>query len=153
MMVWVMRLAYALMRVRWRVFRPIMLGVRIILVQDDQVLLVRHTYVPGWNFPGGSLQRGENLGAAAMREAQEEVGAEFLAPAKLLGVFSSFEGGKSDHVAVFLARKFRLGRATDRYEIAEQRFFALDNLPAELGQGALRLLKELDRPELRAEQW
>jgi 8-oxo-dGTP pyrophosphatase MutT (NUDIX family) len=153
MMVWVMRLAYTLMRVQWWIFRPILLGVRIVLLQGDQVLLVRHTYVRGWNFPGGSLHRGETPLEAAVREAREEVGAELLEPAELVGLFSSFTSGKSDHVALFVARNFRLGEATDRFEIAEQRFFALDELPAELGRGALRLLHDLERPGPRSERW
>jgi 8-oxo-dGTP pyrophosphatase MutT (NUDIX family) len=153
MMVWLMRLAFTAMRVQWWLLRPVMVGVRLILLQDNQVLLVRHTYTPGWNFPGGSLKRGETPSEAAAREAREEAGAELLEPAELVGIFSSFEDGKSDHVTLFVARHFRLIQATDRYEIAEVRFFPLDRLPEGLGSGARRVLRDLNRKGPRAERW
>ncbi len=73
---------------------------------------------------------------AAAREAREEVGAELLEPPQLVGIFSYFGGGKSDHVAVYVCQKFRIGEATDRWEIAERKLFALDRLPPQLAQPA-----------------
>jgi ADP-ribose pyrophosphatase YjhB (NUDIX family) len=143
MMVWVMRLAFWLMRVKWWITRPIAIGVRMVLLQDGQVVLVRHTYSRGWHFPGGALKWGETPAEAATREAAEEAGAQLLAPVELLGVFSSFGEGKSDHVVAFLCREFHLGQASDRWEIAECRLFAVDALPQGLGMGARRLLKRL----------
>src|SRR3546814_6227874 len=31
------------------------LGSRVMVVDGDKVLLIRHTYVPGWQFPGGGV--------------------------------------------------------------------------------------------------
>ena len=31
-------------------------GVRAVLVDGDKVLLVKHTYTPGWQFPGGGVE-------------------------------------------------------------------------------------------------
>ena len=52
-MTYLLRLAYLLMRAWSWLVRPIGLGVRMILMQGDEVVLVRHTYMPGWHFPGG----------------------------------------------------------------------------------------------------
>ncbi len=41
---------------------------------DGALLLVRHSYRRRWGFPGGLLQRGEEVAVAACREAREEVG-------------------------------------------------------------------------------
>lgn len=41
---------------------------------DGALLLVRHSYRRRWGFPGGLLERGEDVADAARREALEEVG-------------------------------------------------------------------------------
>jgi ADP-ribose pyrophosphatase YjhB (NUDIX family) len=135
-------LAYRLAEWRWRLLRPIMLGVRLAPIQDGQVILVRHTYQPGWHFPGGALERGETPLEAALREAQEEAGVCVEATPELLGVYSSFREGKSDHVIVYVCSAFHLGEASDRWEIAERRAFPLDNLPSTVSLATRRRIEE-----------
>ncbi len=142
MMAWLARLAYALAVLRWRLLRPVTLGVRLALIQNEQVVLVRHTYQPGWHFPGGALNRGETPLDAAIREAYEEAGVRVDAPPALLGIYSSFDGGKSDHVAVYVCTAFRLGAASDRWEIAECRAFPLNGLPPEVSTGTRKRIRE-----------
>src|SRR4030095_5049209 len=51
----------------------------IIRVDDERVVLVRRAIEPGyglWVFPGGYVDRGEEVTAAAVREAREESGLE-----------------------------------------------------------------------------
>jgi len=126
-----------------RIARPIQFGVRMILVQDGEVLLVRHTYMSGWHFPGGSMQRWETPLEAAAREAREEAGVELLEPPTFVGIFTSYLSGKSDHVSVYQCRKYRIGRASDRWEIAEIKRFALDALPPQLSYTWQRYLHRL----------
>ncbi|MEU3449012.1 NUDIX domain-containing protein [Streptomyces thermolilacinus] len=59
-----------------------------VLLFDDQdrVLLVDPTYKPGWEFPGGVVERGEAPARAAVREVAEETGLELAAVPKLLVV-------------------------------------------------------------------
>ena len=48
-----------------------------IVVADDRLVLVRRAIEPGyglWVFPGGYVDRGEEVQAAAIREAKEEAG-------------------------------------------------------------------------------
>ena len=70
------RLLYHAFRIYCFFFRPILIGVRTMMIKNDKVLLVRHTYIPGWFMPGGGLKRGETLEQAARREVFEETGAQ-----------------------------------------------------------------------------
>ncbi|MBI5965552.1 MAG: NUDIX domain-containing protein [Chloroflexi bacterium] len=97
------------------------------MIQDNKVWLVRHTYIPGWFLPGGGLKRGETLEKAARREAFEETGAE-LGEVTLMGVYTSFVQWKTDHTSVFICRDFTLTGQPDG-EIAEVRAFPLNGLP------------------------
>ena len=135
-----MRWAYRLYSVYRFFVRPLTLGVRVMMVQDGQVVLVRQTYIEGWFMPGGGVDRGETLDAAARREAAEEVGAE-LHDLRLVGAYTNFEEWRSDHNILFLSTDFSIGRKQDS-EIAEMRWFPLDALPDRLLPGHRRRLEE-----------
>ena len=135
-----MRLLYLGYRIYCFIFRPKTLGVRIMLIKDGQVLLVRQTYMPGWFMPGGGVKRGETVEETARREAREEVGAE-MGELKLLGTYTHFSEHKSDHNPLFLCTDFTLDIKPDN-EIAEARFFPLDALPEGLSEGHRKRLEE-----------
>ena len=135
-----MRLLYLGFRIYCFIFRPKTIGVRVMLIQNGQVLLVRQTYMPGWFIPGGGVKRGETLDQAVRREANEEIGAE-MGKLNLLGVYTHFGEHKSDHNALFQCTDFSLNGKHDR-EIAEARFFPLNALPDGLLPGHRRRLEE-----------
>ena len=134
------RLLHCLNRLRWRLVRPITVGVRLILAKDSSVLLVRHTYLPQWYLPGGGVKRGEPLEKAARREAAEEVGAA-LGDLRLLGVYSNFYEHKSDHIVVFTCTEFTASGDTDG-EIETWRFFGVADLPEGVSPGTGRRIRE-----------
>ncbi len=111
-------------------FRPIRMGVRVVMIEDDKAWLVRHTYLSGWYLPGGGLKKWEALDQAAKREAREETGAE-LGKISLLGVFTSYAQWKTDHTSVFLCKDFKFVGGSDA-EIAEMRAFPIHELPEDM---------------------
>jgi 8-oxo-dGTP pyrophosphatase MutT (NUDIX family) len=134
--------AYRLYKLRWRIFRPVTIGVRLLLVDGERVVLVKHTYQPGWQLPGGALNRWETPAAAAVREGVEEAGAQVLDGLVLLGIYSSFDDGQSNHIMTYFCRSYRLEPRSDRWEIAECREFALDALPPDMTAGTRRRIEE-----------
>jgi 8-oxo-dGTP pyrophosphatase MutT (NUDIX family) len=134
------RVLYGVNGLRCRITRPITVGVRLILEKGQAVVLVKHTYQYGWYLPGGGVKRGETLEGAARREAAEELGAK-LGELYLLGAYTSFYEGKSDHVIVFSCNDFTLTGETDR-EIARCEFFRFDELPEDVSPGSLRRIQE-----------
>jgi len=145
-----LRLVYLAYQVYSFFFRPLTLGVRVMLIQDGKVLLVRHTYLDGWFMPGGGVKRGETLDQAARREAREEVGAQ-LNEISLIGAYSHFLEWKSDHNILFFSNDFTSNGRHDR-EIAEVRFFPLEKLPENL-YPSHRLRLEEYRAGLKPEQF
>jgi len=42
--------------------RGMTLGIRVAVLDGaDKVFLIRHSYVPGWHFPGGGVEPGETI--------------------------------------------------------------------------------------------
>ena len=135
-----MRLLYLAHRIYCFFFRPLTLGVRVMMIHNDQVLLVRHTYMEGWFMPGGGVKRGETLDHAARREAHEETGAT-LNNLRLVGAYTNFKEWRSDHNILFLSTDFMISGKHD-LEIAEMRFFSLEAMPDDLLPGHRRRLEE-----------
>jgi 8-oxo-dGTP pyrophosphatase MutT (NUDIX family) len=136
------RLALGLRRAYWRLRRPLTLGVRALVLDGEKALMVRHTYMDGWFFPGGGVERGETVEAALRRELIEEVGVRFEGAPVLLGAYSNFREYKSDHILFFRAENWVMSPAPNR-EIAEQAFFPLSAPPAGTSPGTLRRIAEL----------
>ena len=133
--------------------RPFRLGVRTLVTDDGgRVLLVRHSYRPGWCFPGGGVQKWETLAQAAIRETAEEGGIRITRLDRLVGVYANFGIGYCDHVALFQASEWQ-DAPRESLEIAEARFFARADLPGDTSPPTLRRLAEVFDGQPMIEDW
>ena len=130
-------------------------GVRAVLLDGRKVLLVKHTYTPGWQFPGGGVEPGETAEMAAGREALEETGYAVDGRPELHGFFlTRIAGGRRDHVAVYVWRDFRSQlEFAPNLEIAECGWFDVDALPADVGKGTARRVREIFERTKPASEW
>ena len=125
--------------------RRMVLGARAALVDGDKVLLLRHTYMPGWHFPGGGVEPGETAEEAARREAEEETGLRVEGPMAMLGLYLQMhQATNRDHVAVYVGRQFtEVKPFRPNGEIAEIGWFAFDALPEGVNPGTARRVAEI----------
>ena len=128
---WLMPAALRAVHIRARLFSPMTLGVRALIIDEqNRVFLVRHSYVPGWYLPGGGVEVGETAGEALAREIREEANIELEGDPTFHGVFFNKGVSRRDHVLVYVARQFRiLGPRRPDWEIVESGFFDIGALP------------------------
>ena len=149
------RLILTLPHLWFRLARPLTLGVRALVVDEQgRVLLVRHSYLPGWHLPGGGVEPGESAHQALARELREEGNIELHADGRLIGVYFNTYASRRDHVLLYEVRSFRQtgARAAD-WEIREARFFALDALPDDLAGASRRRIGEWQLGAPPEAQW
>lgn len=131
------------------------LGVRAIAVDDkNNIILVRHTYVPGWYLPGGGVERGETMRTSMTRELFEEANVQLTGEPELIGIYLNQKTSRQDHVALYLCRKWtQKNIPKPNMEIAECKSFPLDALPDDVTSSTrARILEVLGKGQ-KSEFW
>ncbi len=125
--------------------RGLTVGVRAIVRSDDgKFLLVRHTYTPGWHFPGGGVEKGQSTECALHNELLQETGLRLVGKPVLHGVFHNRKISKRDHVLIYLCDVDTSAPCTPRsLEIAEIGYFDIHDLPGDIEPGTLRRIREI----------
>lgn len=112
-----------------RLSRGITLGVRGVVLDGDKVLLVRHSYVPGWYLPGGGVEAGETAEDALARELDEEAGVRLTARPELFGLYHNQRAHRLDHVALYVCRRWQREPRRANAEILACELFPAGDLP------------------------
>ena len=139
------RLPNKMIAAYWRLTRGATLGAQgAVIGPDDSVLLVRHSYRPGWHFPGGGVEWRETAETALGRELQEEAGVIVKGRPQFHGLFANLSWLPSDHVALFVVREWERPMVPPpNREILESRFFPRGELPADVKPAVTRRLSEI----------
>ena len=127
-----------------RVTRGMTLGVRGMLLADDHVVLVKHSYFPGWHFPGGGVEAGESLMEALERELREEAGAVLTGRPQLVSVHRH-RRVRTDHIALFVCREWEIAEPPKlpNGEIVGCEHVPLKDLPADTSPATRARIREV----------
>jgi ADP-ribose pyrophosphatase YjhB (NUDIX family) len=133
------------------VIRP---GVAAVIFQDERVLLQRRDDNGRWGLPGGSVEPGESVRTAVIREVHEETGLD-VEPLRLIGVYSDPanhqvvtypDGNVIHYVSSVFECAVRGGTLTCCEESLELAFFPPDALPPDtLPISRIRIVDALTR--------
>jgi 8-oxo-dGTP pyrophosphatase MutT (NUDIX family) len=145
--------------------RPIlMVGAAILVVDDNCLLLMKRSDSGCWGPPGGAVEPGEHVEAAAKRETREETGLE-IGEMSLFGVFSGpelyYKYPNGDEVynvtIVYISHDFKSGpnghgsgnpRQTQvqiNDEHTEFRWFAVDEIPENISPPIIPVIEKFKR--------
>src|SRR3989344_782639 len=114
-------------RFYWRIVRPVTRGVRAIVVnQNEEILLVAHTYQEGWFLPGGKVSRNE----------KDENAYEY----------------KKDTIVVFVVDSFTQV-SKKHFEVERHSFFNPEMLPGKTSPGTRRRIEEWLGKQQTNNQW
>jgi 8-oxo-dGTP diphosphatase len=126
-------------------------GVAVVVVQDGRVLLGRRrgsTFEGQWCIPCGYVEADEDVRDAARREFREETGLK-VELGRLYAVHSNFQVAGRPVIGIWFLAKVVGGEMQAGDDLAELRFFPIEEPPPDLAFEGDRLVIEQLRQEAR----
>ena len=152
---------YVLMRMYMKRFRDFIVsflpfktfGAQALVVKGEMVLLIKHTYVPGWYTIGGGVEKGESCLQAIIRELEEEVDIKALKDPELFGIYYKAYGRLDHHVAFYICKDFQEGPGFSKTEVLQKKWFPLSDLPKDLAPSNKTRIEEYLGKRPMSDRW
>lgn len=115
----------------WVFFPDPKVAVAVLVMQNDQVLLVRRANNPMrglWTLPAGFMDAGEDPRQAAERECLEETGLTVRA-GELIDVIYGLEHSRGAHLVIFYRAELLDGELHAKDDVDSAAFYSLYELP------------------------
>jgi 8-oxo-dGTP diphosphatase len=125
--------------------RPVVGIAALARTDDGRVLLIRRGDTGTWALPGGTLEWGEELRPAIVRELEEEAGVTSCELGRLVGVYSRPDRDVRFHAVTIVVEAKVAPPAKppkNPVEILAAELFAPDALPADLAMGMSDMLRD-----------
>lgn len=148
-----MKLYIKLKNIILSLFNHRTIGARSLVVQDNKILLIEHTYISGWYSIGGAVDKGESPRDAIIRELEEEVGIVTSTPPKLFNVYHNIFEKRDDYVALYICDDFTESDKICTREIKQKHWFDFNNLPQNISPSTKRRINEYLGLEPISDKW
>lgn len=104
-------------------------GVAVVVMRGDMVLLTQREDFECWCNPGGAIELGESMHAAALREVREETGIE-VRLTRMIGIISRPFWKLANHIVLFAAEPLSETMQPQKGEVLALQYFHYQQLPA-----------------------
>ncbi|WP_246562594.1 NUDIX domain-containing protein [Rickettsiella endosymbiont of Dermanyssus gallinae] len=138
-----------------RIGRAKTVGVRAVIFNtQEEVLLVKHTYRPGWHTPGGAVESGESPIDAICREIYEETGLEVTTEPQIFAVYRHRWRDLDDYPILYVVKDQESTPVTnDKIEISDVKWFPLCALPEDITNKTRERIDEVLGNRKTAKVW
>ena len=118
------------------------LAVNVAVLQDDKILLTQRDDFETWILPGGSVEHGESIADAAIRETKEETGLD-VELTSLVGIYSRLGNFLGGHIILFTGRAIGGETKCQPGETIAVEWFPFDKIPSPLSLGHKRRIEDV----------
>lgn len=126
------RLGFPFLKLYWFLFRPKTHGVKCAVINEGNIVLVRHSYGSQlWALPGGGVKKGESIEETVKREMREELGL-LVHSVEEKAIYINKAEYKIDTVHCCESYTSEKKLIIDEVEIIEAKWFHLSELPQEM---------------------
>ncbi|MBP6912647.1 MAG: NUDIX domain-containing protein [Candidatus Pacebacteria bacterium] len=133
---------FPLVKIFWKLFRPNTKGVKVLLICNNEILLVKNIGKDYFLLPGGNMRLwGEDPVVCAKREVFEELGIKLVTEPELLGMYNSDLEGKKDTIYTYIFNLESKG-FTKGWELDDARWFPLDSDDQKISPATKRRVSE-----------
>ena len=134
--------------------RRMTIGVRAMLVEDGKVLLIKHSYIPGWHFPGGGVDHLETIEEGMCREVMEETGFRVTGSPRVFQTYLNVLPPKRDHVVLYVCESFeKAAEFKPNNEIVACEWFDMTALPKDISKATRARIEEVFGNKPRGRTW
>jgi 8-oxo-dGTP pyrophosphatase MutT (NUDIX family) len=129
-------------------------GARALIIKDQQVLLIQHTYSDlGWLTVGGGVNSNESALEAICREVEEETSLKVHGKPRLFGVYYTNYNKRDDHIIFYIIENFSSITRPRSPEIETMQWFDIHNLPENISPATKRRIAEYLGQQEISDRW
>ena len=131
------------------------IGVRAMVIHGNDILIVKHTYLPQLYHPGGNINCHETPYQAIKRELDEKVDIISSLSLDLFNIYYSNHEHRDNYIVFYIANYngIKIDKINDKSQDFRYKWFNFNQLPKDILLATLRRIKEYLKIQLVSNYW